>query len=86
MKNSQESQSESDNRSDSSVELTRRPARYDQAELLSDIPGSASSKFSEPLRSDVTSLNLSEDNGEPILKARGAACVYEKSGLLMRSS
>ncbi|XDV25644.1 hypothetical protein PO909_029528 [Leuciscus waleckii] len=67
--------------SDSSVELTTRPARYDQAELLSDIQGAASSKFSEPRRSDETSLNLSEDKEKPILKARGAACVFEESGL-----
>ncbi|XP_042610124.1 uncharacterized protein LOC109111517 isoform X7 [Cyprinus carpio] len=76
------SQSESDNQSDSSDELTTRPARYDQAKLLLDIQEAASSKFSEPLRSDVTALNVSKGKGKGVLKAMEAASVYDESDLL----
>ncbi|XP_042602461.1 uncharacterized protein LOC109084540 [Cyprinus carpio] len=75
-------QSESDNQSDSSDELTTRPARYDQAKLLLDIQEAASSKFSESLRSDVTALNVSKGKGKGVLKAMEAASVYNESDLL----
>ncbi|KAF4114310.1 hypothetical protein G5714_004533 [Onychostoma macrolepis] len=75
-------QSESDNQSDSSDELTTRPACYDQANLLSDIQEAASYKFSEPQRSDVTALNVSKGKGKGVLKAREAASVYDESDLL----
>ncbi|XP_058625499.1 uncharacterized protein LOC131536523 [Onychostoma macrolepis] len=75
-------QSESDNQSDSSDELTTRPACYDQANLLSDIQEAAASKFSEPQRSDVTALNVSKGKGKGVLKAREAASVYNESDLL----
>ncbi|XP_026110119.1 uncharacterized protein LOC113082916 isoform X1 [Carassius auratus] len=74
-------QSESDHQSDSSDELTTRPARYDQAKLL-DIQEAASSKFSEHLRSDVTALNVSKGKGKGVLKVMEAASVYEESDLM----
>ncbi|XP_052406655.1 uncharacterized protein LOC127952310 [Carassius gibelio] len=74
-------QSESDHQSDSSDELTTRPARYDQAKLL-DIQEAASSKFSEHLRSDVTTLNVSKGKGKGVLKVMEAASVYDESDLM----
>ncbi len=62
--------------------MTTRPASYDQAKLLSDIQEAASSKFSEPQRSDVTALNVSKGKGKGVLKAREAASVYDESDLL----
>lgn len=62
--------------------MTTRPARYDQAKLLLDIQEAASSKFSEPLRSDVTALNVSKGKGKGVLKAMEAASVYDESDLL----
>lgn len=64
--------------------MTARPASYDQANLLSDIQEAASSKFSEPQRSDVTALNVSKGKGKGVLKAREAASVYDESDLLCR--
>ncbi len=62
--------------------MTTRPASYDQAKLLSDIQEAASSKFSEPQRSDVTALNVSKGKGKGVLKAREAENVYDESDLL----
>lgn len=50
--------------------------------FLSDIQEATTSKFSEPLTSDVTPLNLPKCRGKGVLKARKAGIVHEEPDLL----